>query len=145
MERAFLNAQRHKRYESEGMAAEEDAGMLRLDIRCRVMQIKEEHFGGDLWRGPHREKKGREFYRQSEQLRSRNRREIVQEEKGKRNRTYGDAGRTSEGGTMRGRGRESPGGPIVSDAFTVVMMHRAAGPLLSLKLYEASLAHILLQ
>lgn len=46
---------------------------------------------------------------------------------------------------MRGRGRGSPRGPIVSDAFTVAMMHRVAGPLLSLKLYEASLAHVLLQ
>lgn len=44
---------------------------------------------------------------------------------------------------MRGKG--SLTGPIESDAFIVVMMHRAAGPLLSLKLYEASLAHILLQ
>ena len=35
--------------------------------------------------------------------------------------------------------------PIVSSAFTGAMMHHAAGPLLSLKLYEASLAHILLQ
>lgn len=44
---------------------------------------------------------------------------------------------------MRGEG--SLTGPIESDAFIVAMMHRAAGPLLSLKLYEASLARILLQ
>lgn len=62
-----------------------------------------------------------------------------------KNRTYGDAERTSEGEATRGRGRGSPRRPIVSNSFTVVMMHRAAGPLLSLKLYEASLAHILLQ
>ncbi len=62
-----------------------------------------------------------------------------------KNQTYGVADRTSEGEATKGRGRGSPRRPIVSDAFTVVMMHRAAGPLLSLKLYEASLAHVLLQ
>lgn len=51
----------------------------------------------------------------------------------------------ARGEQTRGRGRGSPGRPILSDAFTVVMMHHAAGLLLSLKLYEASLAHILLQ
>lgn len=40
---------------------------------------------------------------------------------------------------------KSPKRPIVSSAFTVATMHHAAGPFLSLKLYEASLAHILLQ
>ncbi len=52
---------------------------------------------------------------------------------------------TGEEEATIGGGRGSPRGPIVSDAFTVVMMRHAAGPLLSLKLYEASLAHILLQ
>lgn len=62
-----------------------------------------------------------------------------------KNRTYGGDERTSKQKATRHRGRGSPRRPIVSDAFTVVMMHRATGPLLSLKLYEASLAHILLQ
>ena len=48
-------------------------------------------------------------------------------------------------GAVKGRGRGCPWRSIVSDAFTVAMMHHAAGPLLSLKLYEASLAHVLLQ
>lgn len=60
-----------------------------------------------------------------------------------KNRTYGGAERTSKEEATRGEG--SLRRPIESDAFTVVMMHRAAGPLLSLKLYEASLARILLQ
>lgn len=53
-------------------------------------------------------------------------------------------GTVREQATRRGS-RENPRRPITSSAFTVVMMHRAAGPLLSLKFYEASFAHILLQ
>lgn len=60
-----------------------------------------------------------------------------------KNQTFGEAERRSEGEERRGRG--SPRRPIVSYAFTVVMMHLAAGPLLLLKFYESSLAHILLQ
>lgn len=50
-----------------------------------------------------------------------------------------------KGGATRCECRRNPTRPIVSSALTVVMMYGAAGPLLSLKLYEASLAHILLQ
>lgn len=89
-------------------------------------------FYRELWRGLHT---GREsFDKQSGQLRTRktNCRLYIH----KKNRTYGDAETTSKEEATRGKA--SLRRPIVSDAFTAVMMHRAAGPVLSLKLYEAS-------
>lgn len=67
----------------------------------------------------------------------------VHTKKKKKNRTCGNAETTRKEEATRGKGILQR--PIVSDASTVVMMHCAAGPVVSLKLYEASLARILLQ
>lgn len=113
--------------------------LLRLDTLYRVMQIKE---------GCFREIYGERMQRKSELWQTE--RAIKNPKKtGERTHTHthkkSNIWRCWANKQRRGRGRGSPRRPIVSDAFTVVMMHPAAGPLLSLKLYEASLAHILLQ